>query len=73
MRSVWPHTAAACMWVQPMYQRLSQSAGRVALNRKNVHQPDGDAMANGTFTRSHVPAVVQPSRIVESGSRSCTR
>ena len=33
---VCPQTRDRCTWLQPMYQRLSQSAGRSELNRKNV-------------------------------------
>ena len=42
-----------------MYQRLSKSAARSPLNRKNVSHAVGAATANGRFTRSQAPAVVQ--------------
>ena len=39
-----------------MNQRLSQSAGRAELKRKNSHQPVGAASANGRFTTIQDPA-----------------
>ncbi len=51
-----------------MYQRLSQSATRAALYRKNSHHPPGAARAKGRFTAIHVPAAAHASLIPRSGS-----
>jgi hypothetical protein len=56
-----------------MYQIESKSASRVELNRKNSNHAEGEAIAKGRFTAIHVPAVVQPSVIARSGSRSLRR
>ena len=60
-------------WRHAMYQRLSKSAARSLLNRKNVHHALGAAIANGRFTRSHAPAVDHASPIARSGRRSRRR
>ena len=66
---VCPQIAATSTCRHPMYQRLSKSARSGELNRKNVDQLDGAAIANGRLTRNHVPTVAQPIVIAASGSR----
>lgn len=56
-----------------MYQSESKSASRAELNRKNSNHPEGEAIANGRFTASHVPVTVHPSVIARSGSLSLRR
>ena len=69
IRDVCPQIAPTFTCRQPMYQRLSKSAPRDELNRKNVDQLDGLAIANGRLTMNHVPTVAQPIVIAASGSR----
>ncbi len=66
---VCPQIAPTSTCRHPMYQRLSKSAALDELNRKNVDQLEGEAIANGRFTRNHVPTVAQPIVIAASGSR----
>ena len=58
---------------QARYQKLSKSAGRAELNRKNVNQALGATTANGAFTSNQLPAVTHPIVIARSGARSRRR
>ena len=56
-----------------MYQRLSKSAARSVLNRKNVNHAAGASTANGRLTTSHVRTALHPRTIAPSGRRSRSR
>jgi hypothetical protein len=61
---------AASQCLHAMYQRLSKSATRPELKRKNSNQAPGAAIANGRFTAIQVPSVHHSTRTERSGSRS---
>src|SRR5262245_24180842 len=63
-------THAGAQWRHATYQKLSKSATRSELKRKNSNQELGAAITNGRLTTSQVPTVHQRSRTDRSGSRS---
>ena len=52
-----------------MYQSESGSAGRLALSRKNSHQPGVQTSATGTLTAAHVPSAARVVATTGRGSR----
>src|SRR5919197_194586 len=69
MRPTLPQTASIETCRQPMNQRLSQSAPRAELKRKNSDHDDGEVTAKGRLTRAQAAPADQPRRIAPSGSR----
>ena len=73
IRRTFPHEKSPVTRWQAMNHRLSQSAGRAELKRKNSHQPVGAATANGRLRASHAPAAAHARWIPRSGSRAWNR